>query len=129
MFACGFAISPNDDHMQVECVKYLLYVQDMSRAVAFHRDVLGLTVRMESPGWSEVARGDALIGLHAGGDGQQRVTALSFQVTDLDAALNEITSRGGRVVDPPESRPGEPIRLARFADTEGNVVMLIQYTG
>lgn len=67
MFACGFAISPNDDHMQVECVKYLLYVQDMSRAVQFYRDVLGLTVRMESPGWSEVARGDALIGLHAGG--------------------------------------------------------------
>ena len=115
--------------MQIECIKYLLYVQEMSRAVTFYRDVLGLTVRMESPGWSEVARGDAIIGLHSGGDGRQTATALSFQVADLDAALQEITHGGGRVVDPPESRPGEPIRLARFADPEGNVVMLTQYTG
>jgi predicted enzyme related to lactoylglutathione lyase len=115
--------------MQIECVKYVLYVQDMTRAVRFYRDVLGLTARMESPGWSEVARGDAVIGLHSGGDGAETSTALSFQVADLDAALLEIARAGGRVVDSPESRPGEPIRLARFADPEGNVVMLTQYIG
>lgn len=115
--------------MQIECIKTLLYVADMPRAVRFYRDVMGLAVKLESPGWSEVVRGDTIIGLHAGGDGAQRITPLSFQVPDVDAALKEIERGGGRIVRPPESRPGEPIRLASFADPEGNVVMLTQSIG
>jgi predicted enzyme related to lactoylglutathione lyase len=115
--------------MHIECVKYILYVQDMARAARFYRDVLGLKVRVESPHWSEVAFGDAIIGLHGGGDGSRTITALSVQVSDVDAALEEIRCAGGEVVDPPVARPGEPIRLARFADPEGNVVMMTQYVG
>lgn len=115
--------------MQIECIKTLLYVQEMSRAIRFYRDVMGLKVKLESPGWSEVVRGDTIIGLHAGGDGTQTNMPLSFQVADLDSALQEIQRGGGKIVDLPESRPGEPIRLARFADPEGNVVMITQYVG
>lgn len=115
--------------MHIQCVKYLLYVQDMPRAVRFYRDVLGLAMRMESQHWSEVALGDAIIGLHGGGDGKRTETMLSFQVADIASALEEVRRGGGAVIDPPVARPGEPIQLARFADTEGNIVMMTQYIG
>lgn len=115
--------------MHIECIKYVMYVVDMERAVRFYREALGMSVRMESSGWSEVARGDTILGLHAGGDAGQRETGLSFQVTDIEAACVELAQSGARSIAPPESRPGEPIRLARIADPEGNVFMLTQFVG
>lgn len=115
--------------MHIECIKHVLYVVDMDRAIRFYRDAVGLTVKMQSPGWSEVTRGDTILGLHAGSDGKARETGLSFQVTDIEVACAELCQTGATLIDPPESRPGEPIRLARIADTEGNVLMLTQYRG
>jgi lactoylglutathione lyase len=35
-------------------LRYVIaFVADMAAAVAFHRDVLGLPLRFQSPGWSE----------------------------------------------------------------------------
>ena len=35
-------------------LRYVIkFVADMDKAVKFHRDVLGLQVKFESPGWSE----------------------------------------------------------------------------
>ena len=34
------------------------YVADMGKAIAFHRDVLGLELKFESPFWSEFATGE-----------------------------------------------------------------------
>jgi catechol 2,3-dioxygenase-like lactoylglutathione lyase family enzyme len=34
------------------------FVADMDKAVKFYRDVLGLKVKFESPGWSEFVTGD-----------------------------------------------------------------------
>ena len=34
------------------------YVADMDRAVAFHRDVLGLALKFQSPFWTEFATGE-----------------------------------------------------------------------
>jgi len=34
------------------------------KAVKFYRDVLGLTVKFESPGWSEFATGETTLALH-----------------------------------------------------------------
>ncbi len=42
----------------------MITVADMDRAVAFYRDVLGLPVKMQSPGWSEVEIGGTVLGLH-----------------------------------------------------------------
>lgn len=112
--------------MRPEVVKYLLMVVDMDRAVAFYRDALGLTERLITPGWSELACGDAIVALHAGGDGEQRVTGLSLQYADLDAAYGVALDAGASAVRPPEDRPGEPIRLTEVADPEGNVIMLTE---
>jgi len=39
-------------------------VSDMKRAVSFYRDVLGLPLRFESPGWTEFATDGATLALH-----------------------------------------------------------------
>ncbi len=42
----------------------IVFVSDMSRAISFYRDVLGLTLRFESPGWTEFATDGATLALH-----------------------------------------------------------------
>jgi lactoylglutathione lyase len=43
----------------------IVFVSDMAESVAFYRDVLGLELRFESPGWSEFVTGDATLALHS----------------------------------------------------------------
>ena len=43
----------------------IVFVSDMKRAVSFYRDVLGLPLRFESPGWTEFATDGATLVLHA----------------------------------------------------------------
>lgn len=43
----------------------IVFVTDMKRAVAFYRDGLGLPLKLETPGWTECATGEATLALHA----------------------------------------------------------------
>src|ERR1700746_3604339 len=43
--------------MQTQLRYVIKFVGDMDKAVKFHRDVLGLPLKFESPGWSEFSRG------------------------------------------------------------------------
>jgi len=43
----------------------IVFVSDMNRSVAFYRDVLGITLRFESPHWTEFATEGATLALHA----------------------------------------------------------------
>lgn len=105
-------------------VKFLLNAQDMERAVGFYRDVIGLELKVQSPHWSELRMGDAIIALHGGGDGTFNETGLSFTVEDLDQACSDVVSGGGKLRSGPSDRPGEPIRLAELTDSEGNGFMM-----
>lgn len=49
--------------MRVDYV--IILVSDMDRSVAFYRDVAGLPLRFESPGWTEFATEGATIALHS----------------------------------------------------------------
>jgi len=44
------------------------FVADMQEAVKFYRDVLGLTLKFESPGWSEFVTGETTLALHPASD-------------------------------------------------------------
>lgn len=113
--------------MKIESLKFMHMVHDMDRAIRFYRDVLGLTVQFESPEWTELGFGDAVVALHGGRKGGEAPTGLSIQVASLDKACREVAAGGGRVVTPPHARPGEPIRLAEVVDTEGNVFSMSEY--
>jgi lactoylglutathione lyase len=42
----------------------IVFVSDMKRSVSFYRDVIGLPLRFESPGWTEFATEGATLALH-----------------------------------------------------------------
>ncbi len=115
--------------MDVQKVIFMLKAQDMDRAVVFYKDVMGLEVRSQSSVWSELVHGDATVALHGGGDGEHTPTGLGFTVADIEAACQEVARGGGRVVKAPLARPGEPIKLAQVADSEGNGFSLTQEVG
>ena len=112
-------------------VDYIMVnVSDMSRSVAFYRDILGLALKFESPGWSEFRTGTTTLALHqararAGGGGRASVEPMSgtcsigFSVEDLDATHRELAARGARFVLPPTERADEGIRLAVCLDPDG----------
>src|SRR5215212_7188094 len=57
------------------------YVADMERAIAFHRDVLGLPLKFESPFWSEFDTGGTTLALHPiTGDHKPGEVQLGFAV-------------------------------------------------
>jgi len=46
-------------------LKYVIkFVADMDRTVNFYRDVLGLPLKFQSPGWSEFVTGETILALH-----------------------------------------------------------------
>jgi lactoylglutathione lyase len=106
--------------MPVTKTYVMLMVADMTRALKFYTDVFDVSVSFESPHWSEFTVAGATIALHSGGSGADTQTGLGFEVDDLDAALQRAGDAGGKVTSPPRDRPGEGIRIAEVADTEGN---------
>ena len=84
-------------------------------------------MKFESPEWSELAHGDAIVALHGGGKGEFCTTGLGLQVNDIRAACREVEAGGGTIASPPMERPGEPIILAEVVDTEGNQFSLTEY--
>ena len=105
-------------------VYVMLHAQDMDRAVAFWRDVMGLGVKTQSPEWTELTFGDTVIAFHGGGDGSENPSGLGFDSPDMDGLCEAIAAAGGTIRMPPTDRPEEGIRLAEFSDPEGNIVML-----
>jgi hypothetical protein len=59
-------LNGDEGGMQATQLRYAIkFVADMEKAVKFHRDVLGLQLKFESPGWSELATAQRLAPLNA----------------------------------------------------------------
>jgi lactoylglutathione lyase len=123
--------------MMFSKVDYIMVnVSDMSRSVAFYRDVLGLSLKFESPGWSEFQTGASTLALHhipaRGGAAQAPAEpmagtcSIGFSVTDLAATHRDLTARGTRFVMPPTEQPNEGIRLAVCVDPDGLAISLAE---
>ena len=100
----------------------IMFVADMERAVKFYRDTLGLSLKFQSPGWSEFATGETVLALHpASGKNPAGSVELGFNVPDLHRFYQEMTGRGVQFTMPPKKQDfgGE---LAQFADSEGGHV-------
>ena len=106
--------------MPVTKTYVMLMVADMTRALKFYTDAFDASVTFDSPHWSEFTVAGATIALHSGGSGAETQTGLGFEVDDLEAAIQQVSDAGGQVTSPPRDRPGEGIRIAEIADTEGN---------
>ena len=98
------------------------FVGDMDRAVAFHRDTLGLPLKFTSPGWSEFATGETTLGLHPASEKNPAGTVeLGLGVPDLQKFYEEMSAKGIKFSMPPTKQDFGGM-LASFVDSEGSQV-------
>jgi predicted enzyme related to lactoylglutathione lyase len=103
-----------------------LPVQDMTRAVAFYRDTLGLTVTSEDEDWSEIDADGLTIGLNAreetgGSRGGGAVISFMPAGSFVDE-LERLRSRGAEITGEVSEHPWG--RILPFQDSEGNDLQL-----
>jgi lactoylglutathione lyase len=94
------------------------FVAVMGEAVRFYRDALGLTLRFESPFWSEFDTGETTLALHPASDENPAGTVqLGLSVDDVDRFYDSGRAEGLVFTSPPSDVHGT--RIARFRDCEG----------
>jgi predicted enzyme related to lactoylglutathione lyase len=112
--------------MKVTKTYFMLMAADVARGASFYKKAFGLKPGYESPEWTELVQNGTTVALHGGGSSTERDTGLGFYVDDIDAACKAVAAAGGKIVRPPEARPGEGISLATAVDTEGNRFSIAQ---
>lgn len=105
----------------------MVFVRDMDRSVAFYRDVVGLPLKFQSPGWTEFATDGATLALHladAGADGASLPPASrpglcrpGFSTGNLDEFHDRMAANNVRCIQPPTPIFGA--RVAQYADPDG----------
>jgi len=95
------------------------FVADMDRAVRFYRDVVGLPLKFQSPGWSEFATGETTLGLHPASEKNPAGKIdLGFTAPDLQKFYEELRAKGVQFLMPPTKQDFGGM-LAQFVDSEG----------
>jgi lactoylglutathione lyase len=104
----------------------IVFVSDMSRAVSFYRDVLGLTLRFETPDWTEFETGAATLALHLSqtraddrvpGETHAGRARPGLNVSDLNEFHARMLARKVRCLDEPRELFGA--RVATYVDPDG----------
>src|SRR6202048_4710887 len=92
--------------MQGAQLRYVIkFVSDMSKAVKFYRDVLGLKLKFESPGWSEFVTGETTLALHPTSEKNPAgKVELGFTVADVEAFYRDMSAKGFCSACRPRSR-------------------------
>ncbi|MGH7724219.1 MAG: VOC family protein [Candidatus Eiseniibacteriota bacterium] len=116
----------------------IVFVGDMSRSVAFYRDVLGLRLKFETSHWTEFATEGATLALHAttggsagpaagaggGGEGSKGEPAgrcrPGLSTPNLDEFHGRMIEKGVRCVQEPKETFGA--RIAQYLDPDGLVI-------
>ena len=94
------------------------YVADMDKSVAFHRNVLGLELKFQSPFWSEFVTGETTLALHAASDEHPPGSVqLGFGTDTLAEFYDRRDELGLEFTQAPTEMHG--IHIARFRDIDG----------
>ena len=101
----------------------ITFVDDMEKAIAFHRDVLGLTPKFTTPFWSEFATGDVTLALHpASAQNPAGGVQLGFAVEDVSQLYEGRADNGLDFTSEP--RPQQGTLLTRIRNCEGAEITL-----
>lgn len=109
----------------------MIPVEDVTRAIAFYRDVLGLPFLFAAPPQMAFFMCGAvrlLIGVLPEGQKAQRGSAIYFQVPDIRAVHASLKSSGVRFLADPHivnRTPKSELWLAEFTDPDGNQLALM----
>lgn len=110
----------------------VVYVSDMNRAVEFYTTVLRLTLAARyGDHYAQVDAGKGLtLGLHPAGPespkpGSRGAVLVTFGVTDaIEREVDALKARGVSFAGP--VRNDDPVKLAYFADPDGNPLCLCE---
>ena len=104
--------------MQARLTYVIKYVADMDKAVAFHRDTLGLPLKFQSPYWTEFVTGDTTLALHIASEEKPAgACQLGFGVSDIADVYARREELGLTFTAEPVQQHGST--LGRFLDSEG----------
>lgn len=104
-------------------------VSNLSRAVEFYRDTLGLALGFsdEDHGYASFSAGPVSLGLAVVGEGQSKLvsrhTGVGFNTADLEADHKRLAELGVVFTMEPTRQPWGGF-MALFADPDGNVFYL-----
>jgi catechol 2,3-dioxygenase-like lactoylglutathione lyase family enzyme len=108
----------------------ILYARDPIRSLAFYRDVLGMTVREQSPEWVELDGGGVSIALHVSPKPVERTDTspwVVFSVDDVRAAYDALAAKGVRFLKPLTQVCGDEKNrglAGDFSDPDGNMLSI-----
>jgi lactoylglutathione lyase len=110
--------SPNSGRLKMRLNYAIKFVSDMDAAVTFYRDALGLSLRFQSPFWSEFDTGETTLALHpASEDNPAGTVQLGLATEDIDNFYAAGQAEGLVFTGPPADVHGT--RIARFRDPDG----------
>jgi catechol 2,3-dioxygenase-like lactoylglutathione lyase family enzyme len=113
-----------------------IWSEDLNNLLPFYRDVLGLKVAFESPGFvgfGERAEGGGYRGPYLGLGTHSEVKGkpadpyrhmVGLESDDVDADFERLIAAGVEFIEQPADSGG--LRIATFKDPEGNIVQLLQ---
>jgi predicted enzyme related to lactoylglutathione lyase len=103
-----------------------IWSEDLNNLLPFYRDVLGLTVSVQTPGF--VVLGGLALGTHDRVRGRNADPArhmVGLTTDDLTGDWKRLKDAGVRFVEDPTDYG--TVRIATLEDPEGNLVQLLQF--
>ena len=106
----------------------IVFVSDMKRSIAFYRDIVGVPLKFESPGWTEFNTEGSTLALHLSNSPAMPDEAqleppgrcrTGFNVPDLDVFHKRMIEHKVRCLQEPTPTFG--VRIAQYADPDGMV--------
>ena len=125
--------APTPSPLLSEIGQIAIRATDLPRAIAFYRDVLGLTFLFEaSPGLAFFKCGSVQLMLSGAEvpEFDHAASVLYFNVADIDGAFHALQGRGVAFRDQPHQiyqTGGKALWMTFFNDSEGNVFALMSW--
>ncbi len=108
----------------------VIVCEDVPRAKAFYRDVLGIPFLFDAPPGMAFLQAGAVRLMLAVAEGTTRGTSvLYFTTADIEASTRAIEAAGAKIEQPAHliaKLPGHDLWMAFFRDSEGNLMALMQ---
>jgi predicted enzyme related to lactoylglutathione lyase len=107
-----------------------IWSEDLNNLLPFYRDLLGLPVMIQIPGFAVLGTAGAptlALGTHSEVRGRNADSArhmVGLTSDDVDADWKRLTAAGIEFVEPPTNY-GQ-LRIATLKDPEGNLIQLLQ---
>ena len=107
--------------MKLTAARVILFTRQIDKMTEFYRDVMGLKVVTNEPGWRELDAGGITIGLHSGPPSPgKKGPKIAFYARDVAKTREELVKRGAKF----GKAGGTTLQLCNGKDPDGNPIQL-----